>query len=123
MQEALVRVWERWDRVAGMDDPTGYLYRTAMNVLHSRVRRARTALRRSFRREPSTDALAAVEDRDSMSRRLARLTPRQRAVVVLVDLLEFTSEEAAQALGIRASTVRVLASRAHATLREEPNDG
>ena len=69
------------------------------------------------------DALAAVEDRDAIGRRLAGLTPRQRAVVVLVDLLQFTSEEAAQALGIRASTVRVLASRAHATLREEPNDG
>src|SRR5687768_18221933 len=30
MQDAFLRVWERWDRVGAMDDPVGYLYRTAM---------------------------------------------------------------------------------------------
>ena len=29
MQDAFVRVWERWDRVATVDDPVGYLFRTA----------------------------------------------------------------------------------------------
>jgi predicted RNA polymerase sigma factor len=28
-QEAYLRVLERWDRVANLDDPVGYLYRTA----------------------------------------------------------------------------------------------
>lgn len=42
-QEALVRTWERWDRVGAMRDPTGYLYRTAMNVHRSALRRARRA--------------------------------------------------------------------------------
>ena len=35
MQDAFLRVWERWDRVGGMDDPLGYLYRTAMNLFAS----------------------------------------------------------------------------------------
>ena len=35
MQEAFLKVWERWDRVRNMDDPTGYLYRTALNVYRS----------------------------------------------------------------------------------------
>ncbi|HEY5859013.1 MAG TPA: sigma factor, partial [Actinomycetota bacterium] len=39
-QEAFVRVWERWDRVGVMADPTGYLYRVAMNLFRSRYRRA-----------------------------------------------------------------------------------
>jgi DNA-directed RNA polymerase specialized sigma24 family protein len=38
--------------------------------------------------------------------------------VVLVDLLGFRSEEAARMLGIRASTLRMHASRAHAALKE-----
>src|SRR6266571_4261436 len=38
-QEALVRVYERWDRVRRMDSPTGYLYRTALNLHRSRLRR------------------------------------------------------------------------------------
>jgi hypothetical protein len=28
MQEAFVRVWERWDRVGTLDDPVGYLFKT-----------------------------------------------------------------------------------------------
>jgi DNA-directed RNA polymerase specialized sigma24 family protein len=32
MQEAFLTVWERWDRVAAMDSPTGFLYGSAMNV-------------------------------------------------------------------------------------------
>ena len=35
MQEAFLKVWERWDHVGEMADPTGYLYRTAMNLYRS----------------------------------------------------------------------------------------
>jgi DNA invertase Pin-like site-specific DNA recombinase len=49
---------------------------------------------------------------------LAALSPRQRAAVVLTDLLDFPSEQAARMLGIRASTVRMHVSRAHAALKE-----
>lgn len=45
MQEAFVAVWERWDRVGTMRDPTGYLYRTAISRFRSRLRAARTAAR------------------------------------------------------------------------------
>jgi len=31
-QDAFVRVLERWERVGGLEDPVGYLYRTAMNA-------------------------------------------------------------------------------------------
>jgi uncharacterized cupredoxin-like copper-binding protein len=31
-QDAFLRVWERWERVREMDDPAGYLHRTAVNV-------------------------------------------------------------------------------------------
>jgi RNA polymerase sigma factor (sigma-70 family) len=118
-QDAFLKVWERWDRVREMDDPTGYLHRTAMNVWRSRGRRAAVALRRIAHSFPPDDGIAVIEERDVVVRALAPLTARQRASIVLVDLLGFTSEEAAEALGVRASTVRVLASRARATLREE----
>jgi RNA polymerase sigma factor (sigma-70 family) len=53
-----------------------------------------------------------------MVRALARLTPRQRAALVLTDLLDLPSEEAGQAMGISASTVRTLATQGRAALRE-----
>ena len=47
MQDAFLSVWQRWDRVGGMDDPAGYLYRTAMNLFRKRYRRAMLAVRRT----------------------------------------------------------------------------
>jgi RNA polymerase sigma-70 factor (ECF subfamily) len=119
MQEAFMRLWERWDRVSGLEDPAGYLYRTAMNVLRSRRRRALVALRRAVIEPFARDELAAVEGRDVVRRALASLTPRQRAVVILLHVLDLSSAEAAAALGIRPSTVRVLAGRARTTLKRE----
>jgi RNA polymerase sigma-70 factor (ECF subfamily) len=117
-QDAFVRVLERWDRVSVMDDPRGYLYRTAMNTFRSRYRRALLTARRTFRVTDSDDAIAAVDERDAAVRALSALSPRQRAAVVLTDLLGYPSEEAARMLGIRASTVRMHTSRAHAALKE-----
>jgi DNA-directed RNA polymerase specialized sigma24 family protein len=31
-QEAFARIWERWDAVSTMVNPTGYLHRTALNL-------------------------------------------------------------------------------------------
>src|SRR6266516_6241918 len=45
-QDAFVAVWERWDRIRRMDDPTGYLYRTALNGWFQARRRAVRAARR-----------------------------------------------------------------------------
>src|ERR687896_458571 len=119
MQEAFLRLWERWDRVSAMEDPAGYLYRTAMNLFRSRRRRALVAVRRAVTEPFARDELAAVEGRDVVRRALASLTPRQRAVVVLLHVLGLTSSEAATALGIRPSTVRVLAGRARTTMKRE----
>jgi DNA-directed RNA polymerase specialized sigma24 family protein len=55
-------------------------------------------------------------------RALAQLSPQQRAAVVLVDLLEFSSDEAARVLGIRPSTVRMHTSRAHKALKGTMQD-
>jgi len=122
VQEAFVRVWERWDRVCAMDDPEGYVYRTAMNVFRNRRRRAAVALRHLGRPTKPDDTLEAVERREQLVRALSSLTRRERAAVVLVDLLELSSEEAGQALGIKPSTVRVLAARGRERMRQEAND-
>lgn len=118
-QEAYLRVLERWDRMAGLDDPVGYLYQTATNVWRSRTRRTAVALRKLMRLvPPPNDEVGAAEARIDVLRALAALTPRQRAAVVLVDLIGFSSAEAATALGVRPSTVRVLAARGRTAIKE-----
>jgi len=121
-QEALLRVWERWDRVRTLADPTGYLYKTALNLFRRRTRRAALALKRKVWLAPQRDDFAEVETRDEVLRALRTLTPGQRACVVMTDLLDYSSEEAARILGIKASTVRVQSSKARATLKQMEGD-
>ncbi|HET7869301.1 MAG TPA: sigma-70 family RNA polymerase sigma factor [Actinomycetota bacterium] len=119
-QEAFVKVWEQWNKVRELADPTGYLYRTGMNLFRNRRRRVALAVRRAVRLAPQPgDEMRAIDDRDAIVRALGRLTSSQRAALVLVDLVGLTSQEAGQALGVRPSTVRVLAARGRTTLRRE----
>jgi RNA polymerase sigma-70 factor, ECF subfamily len=123
MQDAFMNLWERWDRVAAMQDPTGYLYRTAMNLFRKRYRHAIVAARRGFRVEPQADVVAIVEARSAVTEALASLSPRQRAALVLTDLIGFSSEEAAKMLGVRPGTIRSLASQGRSAIRGSQAEG
>jgi RNA polymerase sigma-70 factor, ECF subfamily len=122
MQDAFLRLWERWDRVSALDDLSSYLFRTAMNVFRNRYRRAALGVRKTLSLTPSEDAFATVEDRDVVVRALRGLTPDQRAAVVLTGYAGLTSEEAGKVLGMRAGTVRTLATRARASMREKAGE-
>src|SRR6476660_3569904 len=76
MQDAFLKVWERWEHVHALEDPSGYLYRTAMNLHRKRLRRAAVAVRHAIRPRPPRDHLDEVESRDVVLRTLAALTPR-----------------------------------------------
>jgi RNA polymerase sigma-70 factor (ECF subfamily) len=76
------------------------------------------ALRKAIGQLPFDDRLADVEARDAVVRALAPLPARQRAAVVLMDVLGLTSEQAGEAMGVSPVTVRVLAARGRARLRK-----
>lgn len=117
VQDAFLAVWERWDRVRGMERSTGYLYRTAMNRFRSRRRHLACAVRRGLPFVSSEDPFEAVDLRDEVVRAIRGLTEHQRAALVLMEILERSSDEAADLLGVRPSTVRNLAAQARASLR------
>jgi RNA polymerase sigma-70 factor (ECF subfamily) len=118
MQEAFLRLWERWDERDRIEDPTRYLYRVALNGFRMRARRARTAARRLAHRDDGRDLFDDAEVRVDVRAMLLRLTPRQRAALVLTDLLGYGSEEAGRIMGVRSSTVRALATQGRKALRE-----
>jgi len=118
MQDAFLSLWERWDHVSSLEDPTGYLYRTAMNVFRKRYRRATLAIRRAITSAPPADPFDGIDEQQDLLRALAGLTSRQRAALVLLDVVDMTSEEAGRALGVTPGTVRGLATRARAAIRD-----
>jgi RNA polymerase sigma factor (sigma-70 family) len=127
-QEALARAVERGGE-AGDFEP--WLYRVATNVCLDWLRR-RAVERRVLRLVDPVDLdEAPFAGADAESRLLRRddlrlavmtslqaLPPRQRAVLLLREVLDRSTEETAQTLGLSAANVKVLLHRARARLDE-----
>jgi hypothetical protein len=58
MQDSFLKLWERWDQIDRIADPTAYLYRVALNGFRMRRRRAATAARKLFRIAEERDAFS-----------------------------------------------------------------
>jgi RNA polymerase sigma factor (sigma-70 family) len=117
MQDAFLRLWERWDQIGAISDPTGYLFRVALNGFRMRRRRAATVLLKLAPLTEERDLFAEAEMRADVQRLLLGLTVRQRAALLLVDLFGYPSEQAARILRVRPSTVRALATQGRRALR------
>lgn len=119
-QEAFLRLYERWGRVAVMASPVGYLYRTALNLHRSRLRRlARFPLKSLGGSPPSSStALEGVEDRDELGRALAAIPRKQREALVLCGWLGLDAAEAAERVGATPAAMKMRLSRGKALLRE-----
>jgi RNA polymerase sigma factor (sigma-70 family) len=123
MQDAFLKLWERWDRVDRIDDPVAYLFRCALNGFRMRLRRTRTAARKFMPAASARDPFDDVNVREDVRRMLRRLPPRQRAAIVLTEIFGYSSEQAARIMRIRPSTVRVLATQGRAALRGDGGGG
>ncbi|MCW2795030.1 SigE family RNA polymerase sigma factor [Nocardioides sp.] len=115
VQEALVKVALRWPRLRG-GNPAAYA-RTIIvhdNVSWWRRHRRELSSATSGEERVSTDPEAALVVR----RALDRLTPRQRAVVVLRHFDDLSERETAQILGVNIGTVKSTNATALARLRD-----
>ena len=116
-QDAFLKLWERWDQLDRIQDPAGYLFRVALNGFRMRRRRATMALRKLTPMAEGRDDFADADMRVDVRRLLLGLSERQRAALLLVDLLGYPSEQAARVLRVRPSTVRNLVSQGRRALR------
>lgn len=111
VQDAFVRVYERW---AHVEHPPAYLRQAVVNACRSH-RRSR---RRERRRSLVTGAEATSPEVDEMRDALASLTDRQRAAVVLRFYEDLPEAEIARLLGCRPGTVKSLLARGLDKLRK-----
>ena len=106
--EAMARAYQRWAHVSQLDNPGGWVYRVGLNWSLSALRRLQRRIPIWIATTASTPA-PAVQD-PAIDVALATLTVDQRAVVVCRLLLGLSEAQTADALGIRAGTVK---SRLH----------
>jgi len=114
-QEAMTRVYRRWDRVAGYDKPGAFVRRITINLASSRRRRDTVA--RRIGPALVERALPPPEEiHDDLWAAVATLPPKQRAAIALHYLEDRPVTEIAEVLGCAASTARVHLHRGRATL-------
>jgi RNA polymerase sigma-70 factor (ECF subfamily) len=116
-QDAFLKIWERWDEIDRIDDPTAYLFRVALNGSRMRTRAALRAMRRLAAPSQVSDPFNEIDVREDVRLMLLKLAPRQRAALVLLDLYGYGSNETARIMGVRPSTVRALATQGRTVLR------
>jgi RNA polymerase sigma-70 factor, ECF subfamily len=145
VQEALLRAWKNLDRFQGRSALRSWLYRIATNVcldmLEGRSRRARPMdlgpagepIVENLRTpevlwlQPVPDSLVADPAETVASRETIRLAfvaalqhlpPRQRAVLILCEVLRWKASEVAELLETSVASVNSALQRARATLDE-----
>lgn len=109
--EAMVRAYQRWDRIGAYDDPGAWVYRVGLNWATSVLRRRRLAPRIPVDR--GTTELGPVDEPD-LAVALLELPVHQRAVVVCRFYLGLSEHETASVLHIRPGTAK---SRLYRALR------
>jgi RNA polymerase sigma-70 factor, ECF subfamily len=133
LQETLLRAWRARDSFEPRAPVRAWAYRIATNV-------CLTALERRERRkedplahlEPFPDRLLAGPEADAEAREAVELAfvaavqllpPRQRAVLLLRDVLGWSAREAAELLDTSVASVNSALQRARATVEREHREG
>ena len=107
VQTALGRSWRAW-RLHRIDDPQAFVRKVMVNSYASWYRRhgsRETAVADPPEKMIAEDQARRIDDRDAVWRALLTLPERQRAVIVLRYLLDYTPGEIAELLDLPRGTV------------------
>jgi RNA polymerase sigma-70 factor (TIGR02960 family) len=135
VQETLLRAWRRRDTLERDEWFRAWLYKIATNACldHIKAKGRRVATLESFHDlpwlQPYPDRLL---DEEIIARETIELTflaviqllpPRQRAVLVLRDVLDWAAEQVAEVLELSVAAVNSALQRARATVRDRLPSG
>jgi RNA polymerase sigma-70 factor (ECF subfamily) len=115
VSEAFAKAWEHWSTVGLMDNPVGWVMRTAINRYNSDWR----IWHRELQEPPPSGVADPPSVDDEVIRLVWALPKRQRQVVAMRILADLAEDETARLLRISPKTVSVHLHRALITLREE----
>ncbi|MFD0590975.1 sigma-70 family RNA polymerase sigma factor [Paenibacillus sp. GCM10027627] len=145
VQDTLVRVWQGGHHVQNQASLKSWIYRVATNVCLDKLRQAK---RRALPMDLSDPAITVIEPKETfepsawigpfpdlaadpavitMGRESIRLSfiailqalpPKQRAVIILNDVFQWSAKETAEALDMSTAAVNSALQRARATIKQ-----
>jgi RNA polymerase sigma-70 factor, ECF subfamily len=120
-QEALVTAWRRLATLRDPDRFEAWMRRLLVHACYREAAQARRRLHVEARvrpiPSPGPDPGAALADQDELERGFTRLSPEQRALIVLHFYLGLPTQETADVLGIPVGTVESRLSHATQQMR------
>jgi len=115
VQEAFCRALQRWNRLAGYDDPVAWVRRVAWNLATNRFHQIRR-YRLFLRRQREEHVPAPNPDHVALTTALAKLPANQRQAVVMHYLVDLSVAEIAEQIGVAQGTVKSWLHRGRAKL-------
>ena len=113
--EAFARAYDRWDRVARMEAPAGWVYRVALNVLRRSLRRRALEMRLLHRQYlPAEDVVPHPE----VWAAVRSLPVRQRTAIGLRFVADLAEADIAAVMGVSRGTVSSTLADARGRLAE-----
>ncbi len=115
-QETFLRAWEHFDEIAAHRDNGGWLFRVASNLAFNFLRQSATPTGAASRLMPERismrDPNDALPQHELVMSILAKLTPKQRAALILHEVYDLTCEDIGQTLGMTRDAVKMALFRA-----------
>jgi RNA polymerase sigma factor (sigma-70 family) len=116
IDEAMTRAYSRWERIEDYASPEGWVYRVALNVARSTLRKKQ---REDLWEQPPERMVVDLPPDLELRAALGRLPLKFRAVVVARYLLDWSTSDTAAALGIPEGTVKTRLRRALSRLAKD----
>ncbi|GHF92210.1 RNA polymerase sigma factor [Kitasatospora xanthocidica] len=118
--DALIALWQRWDRLRAADHPLAYARGVVANMAKARIRSAIRERRRVLlfwsrapERTDGPDVAAVLDVRTALD----KMPFRKRACVVMRHAFDLSEKDTAAALGISVGTVKSQTSKGMAELK------
>ncbi len=123
-QEVFLKLHSRLAEFENQPNPAGWLYRVTVNLSLDRIRRRRpTEEPEHLISHADSPEFSAIKQQqlDKLARLLQRLSPQERAALILRDLEGLNSREVGEILNVSEETVRSAIFRAKEKLRQWMN--
>lgn len=116
--EAFSRAYEHWAKVGLIDNPSGWVYRVAVNLLRRRWRRQRFE-RALLRRGPGSADRVESDPAPEIWVAVGLLPSRQREAIALRYVVDLSERQVAEAMGVAEGTASATLAAARRRLARD----
>jgi len=124
VQEAYLKLWTKRDKLVGIQNTEAYCTTLVRNLYLNQVRQRKIQVAGPLDEQLTVtedksleDILEQKDESQQVKDLIGHLPEKQRKVILLHDVEQWTDEDIQQQTGLKATHIRVLLSRARKTIR------